>query len=81
MRPKPMRYSDGPTAERMRQATRPGCSHREHEHTAPCNKLCEPGETQCPYHQLLAHAAAAAKEKRAQERKAAQVQKNVKGKR
>jgi len=30
-----------------------GCNHRESEHETTCNKVCNPGETLCPYHKLL----------------------------
>jgi hypothetical protein len=30
-----------------------GCQYREHEGQSTCNKLCNPGETLCPYHQIL----------------------------
>jgi hypothetical protein len=50
--------------------TEQGCHHREHEHTAPCNKLCEPGHTLCPYHQLLADFEADRKEQRERQHRA-----------
>lgn len=30
-----------------------GCRYREHEGESTCNKVCSPGQTLCPYHQLL----------------------------
>ena len=30
-----------------------GCNYREHKGQPPCNKICDPGESQCPHHLLL----------------------------
>lgn len=30
-----------------------GCEYREHEGQSRCHKLCELGQTLCPYHRLL----------------------------
>jgi hypothetical protein len=30
-----------------------GCRYREHSGDSFCNKLCDPGGTLCPFHQLL----------------------------
>jgi hypothetical protein len=57
-----------------------GCAHREHKDTAPCNKLCNPGHSMCPYHELLADAHTAELERRAKERKADAERKKVKAK-
>jgi hypothetical protein len=58
-----------------------GCSHREHEGAAPCNKLCDPGHRLCPHHELLADAQAERKEKRKQEHKAEVERAKVKNRR
>ena len=31
-----------------------GCQHREHKGQPACNKLCDPEQTLCPHHLLLA---------------------------
>jgi len=31
-----------------------GCQHREHEGASLCNKVCDRGQTRCPFHRLLA---------------------------
>jgi hypothetical protein len=31
-----------------------GCQHREHKNAPTCKKLCDPGESLCPHHLLLA---------------------------
>jgi hypothetical protein len=59
----------------------PGCSHREHEGTATCSKLCNPGDKLCPHHKLLAEATAQAKEKRQQDRKAEEQRAKVRNRR
>lgn len=41
-----------------------GCTHRDHQDEAACRKLCDPGHTLCPYHELLRDAAEVAKEDR-----------------
>jgi hypothetical protein len=58
-----------------------GCSHREHQWTQPCNKLCNPGHHLCPYHELLADAAADRKEKRRKEHEAELQRQKVKSRR
>jgi hypothetical protein len=35
------------------EATPNGCTYREHKGTSTCNKLCDAGETLCPFHLLL----------------------------
>lgn len=37
----------------MSDETPAGCLHRDHPAAARCNKLCDAGETFCPYHLLL----------------------------
>lgn len=44
--------SDDPDAIHLSEE--PGCRFHEHAGTAPCNKVCDPGETFCPHHLLLA---------------------------
>jgi hypothetical protein len=31
-----------------------GCQYREHAGESTCNKVCDRGETLCPFHKLLA---------------------------
>ena len=38
----------------MADETPAGCQHQENPAASKCNKLCDPGETLCPYHLLLA---------------------------
>lgn len=35
-----------------------GCQYREHEGESTCNKVCDRGETFCPFHKLLVNHAA-----------------------
>jgi hypothetical protein len=58
-----------------------GCAHREHRDSAPCNKLCNPGHSLCPHHELLAEAHTAELERRAQQHKADAERKKVKSQR
>ncbi len=32
---------------------RAGCVYRDHPGTATCNKICDAGQTLCPFHLLL----------------------------
>lgn len=31
-----------------------GCQHQENDGASKCNKVCDPGQTLCPFHRLLA---------------------------
>jgi hypothetical protein len=33
--------------------TAAGCQYRQHEGESTCNKICDPGQTLCPFHLLL----------------------------
>jgi hypothetical protein len=37
--------NDDPTSE--------GCQYREHKGESTCNKICDPGQTLCPFHLLI----------------------------
>lgn len=41
-----------------------GCTYREHEDEADCNKLCNPGHKMCPHHELLLQTRADKKDQR-----------------
>lgn len=50
----------------MSDETPAGCQHRDHPTAGKCNKLCDAGETLCPYHRLLEMTAAQPDQKPAQ---------------
>lgn len=52
-----------------------GCKHREHKSEAVCNKLCNPGKTLCPHHQLIEEVRA--DEKLRREKREANVRKRI----
>lgn len=44
-----------------------GCTYTERKGTPPCNKMCDPEQTLCPYHLLIVKAKADAKKPVAKE--------------
>lgn len=37
----------------MKPPSDQGCQYREHEGQSMCHKVCDPGETLCPFHRLM----------------------------